>query len=224
MPTRSALIDLTCVVALLCCGIFDVRSRAQQIGHTPVEVHVPRPPTPTVALGRTHLVYELHLTNFGASAATLEQIDVLDGERTVLASWSGHQMWQRIRILGQPEAAAATTEAVQPGLRAIAYLWLTLQPGATTPSVLVHRLTLAHGAAEREIITTTALPLPSAASPIAPPVRGGPWVAIRGPSNASGIGCRSSRWKAGLVCRSASPWTGRFSARTACCSAEIVRT
>jgi hypothetical protein len=78
MLTRSTFLGLTCVVALLWCGIFDIRSRAQQIGHTPVEVQVPRPPTPTVALGRTHLVYELHLTNFGASPATLEQIDVLD--------------------------------------------------------------------------------------------------------------------------------------------------
>jgi hypothetical protein len=186
MLTRRALTVLTCVVALFWNEIFNNRPRGQQIGHAPIEVQVLRPPTPTVALGRTHLVYELHLTNFGSSAVGLEQIDVLDGERTVLANWSGRQLWQQIRLVGQAEAAAATTDSVQPGQRAIAHLWITLQPGATSPAVLVHRLTIAHGAAERETITTTELTLPAAASPIAPPVGGGPWVAVRGPSNTSG--------------------------------------
>jgi murein DD-endopeptidase len=173
-------------LALFWNEIFNNRPRGQQIGHAPIEVQVLRPPTPTVALGRTHLVYELHLTNFGSSAVGLEQIDVLDGERTVLANWSGRQLWQQIRLVGQAEAAAATTDSVQPGQRAIAHLWITLQPGATSPAVLVHRLTIAHGAAERETITTTELTLPAAASPIALPVGGGPWVAVRGPSNTSG--------------------------------------
>ena len=38
---------------------------AQQVTRTPVEVSVPSAPVPARALGRTHLVYELHLTNFG---------------------------------------------------------------------------------------------------------------------------------------------------------------
>ena len=56
--TRSTQIRLTFIVVLLALGILQGRSRAQQIGHAPVDVHVPRPPTPTVALGR--LVCELH--------------------------------------------------------------------------------------------------------------------------------------------------------------------
>jgi hypothetical protein len=180
------LISLTFIVGLLACGIFDVRSRAQQIGRAPVEVHMPRSPTPVVALGRSHLVYELHLTNFGTSAVTLQQIDVLDRERRLLASWSGGQLRQRIRIIGQGEGARAPTDVVPPGMRAVAYLWISLQPGASPPGVLMHRLTFADGGAERETITTPAQGLASAAPAIASPVRGGPWVAIRGPSNASG--------------------------------------
>lgn len=186
MPSRSALTVLACVAALFCSEIFSNRPQAQQIGHAPIEVQLLRPPTPTVALGRTHLVYELHLTNFGSSAARLDQLEVLGGERNVLAGWSGRQLWQRIRVVGQPDAAAATTDGLQPGQRAIAYLWITLKPGAASPAELVHRLTIAPGVDARETVTTTALPLPAAASPIAPPVRGGPWVAVRGPSNTSG--------------------------------------
>jgi murein DD-endopeptidase len=185
MQIRKSLMGLTCVAALSWCGNLDVRARAQQIGHTSVEVRVLQPPTPTVALGRTHLVYELHLTNFGSSAATLEQIDVLDGGGGVLASWSGTQLWQRVRIVGrQPDVMAATSDEIPPGQRAIAYLWLTLAPGAS-PAALAHRVTCAR-VASREALTTAALPLPAPAPPIAPPVRGGPWVAVRAPSNASG--------------------------------------
>jgi hypothetical protein len=108
-----------CVAALFCSEIFSHRPRAQQIGHAPIEVLLLRPPTPTVALGRTHLVYELHLTNFGSSAARLDQLEVLDGERTVLAGWSGRQLWQRIRVVRPLDAAAATTDALEPGLHGI---------------------------------------------------------------------------------------------------------
>ena len=184
--TRSALVRLTVVAGVFLCGLFAVQPRAQQIGRAPVEIHVPRPPTPIVALGRGHLVYELHTTNFGTSAVTLQQIDVLDGERSLLASWSGNQLWQRIRIVGQPDGTPSAIEPLQPGMRAVAYLWISLQPGASTPKALMHRLTLVDSAAQRETITSTAVPLPQAALPTASPVRGGPWVAIRGPSNASG--------------------------------------
>jgi murein DD-endopeptidase MepM/ murein hydrolase activator NlpD len=52
--------------------------------------------------------------------------------------------------------------------------------------VLIHRLTFADAGGERETITTPALPVAPAAPAVASPVRGGPWVAVRGPSNASG--------------------------------------
>jgi murein DD-endopeptidase MepM/ murein hydrolase activator NlpD len=177
---------LTIIIFLLFCGTVELRLTAQQIGHAPVEVYVPQPPAPIVALGRHHLVYELHLTHFGTSPATIQQIDVLDSERSVVASWSGRQLWQRIRIIGRPEGGVETAGLMQPGVRVVAYLWITLQPGASAPGALIHRLTLAAADGQRETITTMALPVASGASTIASPVRGGPWAAIRGPSKTSG--------------------------------------
>jgi hypothetical protein len=173
------------IVGLLVCG-FDLPASAQQIGHTQIEVLVPQPPAPVGALGRSHLVYELHLTNLGASAGTLQQIDVLDGERTVIASWSGRALSQRLRIIGQVATAPGSTDTVPPGMRAVAHMWISLQPGARAPGVLMHRLTVADVSGESETITTAPLSLPPAAAAIASPVRGGPWVAVRGPSNGSG--------------------------------------
>jgi murein DD-endopeptidase MepM/ murein hydrolase activator NlpD len=126
------------------------------------------------------------MTNFGRSAAAIEQVDVLDGERRVLASWSGRQLWQRIQVVGQAAGPRAPADSVQPGMRAVAYLWVSLQPGASAPAVLIHRLTCAGENAGRETITTSALPVASAGPTLASPVQGGPWVAVRGPSNASG--------------------------------------
>src|SRR5258706_12641107 len=42
----------------------------------PVEIFVPVPPTPFQAYGKTHLVYEVHLTNFGRQECTLTRIEV----------------------------------------------------------------------------------------------------------------------------------------------------
>jgi hypothetical protein len=176
---------VTLIVGLLACG-FDLPASAQQIGRSPIEVSVPRPPAPIAALGRSHLVYELHLTNMGASPGTLQQIDVLDGEAAVIASWSGRSLSQRLRIIGPADTPPGATSTVPPGMRAVAHMWISLQPGAIAPRVLTHRLTVADGGAESETITTAALPLPPAPAAIGSPVRGGPWVAVRGPSNASG--------------------------------------
>jgi hypothetical protein len=181
----SHIIPRLSAIAVLAASVFQAAPRAQQVGRTPVDVVIPQPPAPAVALGRIHLVYELHATNFGSSPAVLEQIEVMDGRQTVLASWSGAQLWQRIRLLGAPEAAR-TAHALQPGGRAIAYLWVTLRPGAAAPDSLAHRLTFSGESGERETVTTAGMSLATSSPPVGSPVRGGPWVAVRGPSQASG--------------------------------------
>ena len=126
--SKSAEIRLTVIAAVVACGVVHARPAGQQISRAPVEVSVPAPPAPITALGRKHLVYEVHLTNFGALPVALEQIEVLDGGR-VIASWNGRQLWQRVRVIGQPEGPA-TSDVLQPGVRAVAYLWITLPPDA----------------------------------------------------------------------------------------------
>lgn len=62
----------------------------QPLTPTPVEVQVPAPPTPAVALGRRHLVYELHLTSFASVPLRLHKLAVLDGRSgRELDRWEG---------------------------------------------------------------------------------------------------------------------------------------
>ena len=185
MLKRNVWIRLCFVVTMAGC-ILPARVQAQQVGRTAVEVRVAEPPTAAIALGRVHLVYEVHLTNFGAAPIAFEQLDVMDGELAVLASWSGPQLWQRVRLLGQPQTEAGTPPELRPGTRAIAYLWLSLPQGRPAPGSLRHRLTFSHRGAARDTVVTASLSVRSTAPSMAAPVRGGPWLAVRGPSNGSG--------------------------------------
>ncbi|MEO6212033.1 MAG: M23 family metallopeptidase [Vicinamibacterales bacterium] len=186
MLSRSVRVRVAGLVIVSMSGILAGGLRAQQIGRTPVEVQVPQPPTAAVALGRVHLVYELHVTNFGEGTIALEQLDVLHDDGTVIESWSGRQLWQRVTVLGRPPGEIGTPHTLQPGARGIAYLWISLPPGKAAPASFVHRLTFSHGRAERDTLVTGTVLLPSTAAPsLAAPVRGGPWVAVRGPANAS---------------------------------------
>ena len=170
-----------------CVGAFVVATglaEGQQIGHAPIEVRVPQPPSPATALGRTHLVYEVHLTNFGSEVVRVERLDVLGSDGGTLASWQDARLWQRMSILGRaPESG--TVPVLAPGSRAIAYLWVTLSPAQSVPSELIHRLTFSHGTEDRDTFTAVRVPVMEPGPSLAAPVRGGPWVAARGPSNSS---------------------------------------
>jgi murein DD-endopeptidase len=170
-----------------CVGVFVLATglaEGQQIGRTPIEVRVPQPPSPATALGRTHLVYEVHLTNFGSEAVRVERLDVLDSGGGTLASWQGAQLWQRISILGRVHDNSAV-QTLAPGARAIAYLWVSLSAAQSTPSAVAHRLTLSHGTEDRDTFTAAQVPVMEPGPSLAAPVRGGPWLAARGPSNSS---------------------------------------
>jgi peptidase M23-like protein len=181
--TRKAWMRLGCLVVLYVCGGL-ARGRAQQIGRTPVEVQVLRPPTAAVALGRAHLVYELHLTNFGATTVAVEQVDALEHD-TVLARWNGLQLSQRITVLGQANKASTGVPMLPAGARAIVYLWLSLEPGQAAPRALTHRFTFSQNGAGQETLMTPTISLLGAGPELVSPVHGGPWLAVRGPSNAS---------------------------------------
>src|SRR5688572_24990213 len=58
----------------------------------PVEVQVPIAPTAVKAGGKTHLVYELHLTNFSREECTLTRVEVSGGDQAVLARFEGDDL------------------------------------------------------------------------------------------------------------------------------------
>lgn len=177
-------ISQTGAVLLAGWSVVAAGARAQQIGRTAVEVQILQTPAEVVALDRVHLVYELHTTNFGATAVSLDQLDVLDGD-TVLARWTGPQFWQRSVVIGQMPAPPDPARSLPPGARVVTYAWISLPPGRGAPVALSHRLTISQGDAIPDTVTTAAMAVAPSRPALASPVEGGPWIAVRGPANGS---------------------------------------
>jgi hypothetical protein len=72
--------------------VFFVQVPAQSHSAFPVDIIAGPAPQPFTADGKTHLVYELHLTNFSASSIELLGLNVLDGGDAPLASYRADQV------------------------------------------------------------------------------------------------------------------------------------
>jgi len=145
----------------------------------PLMLDVPVAPTPFPAGGKTHLVYELHITNFDVSGQnlSLKRIDVLDGS-TSLAGLEGSEL---IVALARVGGTGEDKRVLDAGRRAIAFLWITLPPGARLPSLLRHRVTVNDQSVESApVAVVQAQPLL-----LAPPLKGSNWMAANGPGNGS---------------------------------------
>lgn len=155
----------------------------------PVEMMLPIVPTAFRGDGKTHLVYELHLTNFGSAELAVAKLDVTDGNGRSVVRYEGDELKAALGRPGVPPAA--DKQRIGGGLRAVAYLWLTFDSPTAVPAVLRHDLTArinpaADGGIEikgngAEITVRNGPPLVLSA-----PLRGEGWLAANGPSNASG--------------------------------------
>lgn len=188
------------VILMLVAAVDHALAQSQRPIDLPVEMEVRIAPTPFRADGKTHLVYELHLTNFSSREMTLSRVEVIAvGGATALAQYDGAELNGRLANLAAPQG---TTEKLRliGGARAIVYLWVSLDSAAAAPSVLRHRVTAAIKAPAGgsgsdatsgepvevkgeggEIKLAGGTPLV-----IAAPLRGGEWLAANGPGNASG--------------------------------------
>jgi len=145
----------------------------------PLDLEVPVPPTPFPADGKTHLVYELHITNLSPWALPIQRVEVF-GDATSLASLEGDTLG---RLLFRPAApASGDARTIGPGLRAVVFLWITLDSDAPVPTRLRHRVTVGEQSVEgAAVAVSTAKPIV-----LGPPLRGSDWFATNGPSNYSG--------------------------------------
>jgi len=166
----------------------------------PLDLEVPIAPTPVKADGKIHLVYELHLTNFSPNELTLARVEVLGRDATPIAQYEGTELNTRLARPGLPPTNQEK-QRLGGGMRAVVYLWLTVDAPSAVPAVLRHRVTVtlhapagsggsdAAGKSEpievkgegAEIKVRSEAPLL-----ISPPLRGGEWLAANGPANASG--------------------------------------
>ena len=123
--------------------VFSAFATAKEAEHlSPILLAVQNAPVPfTGSDGRTHLVYELWMTNFSSSDAVIERVQILSGE-TVLQQLDAAAIATRLQPAGTRVSSATLAKSVQ----ALLYVHIVLAPGARVPRQIAHRVT-AHIAA-----------------------------------------------------------------------------
>lgn len=163
-------------------------AQTQKHSAVPVDLEIPCPPTPVNAGGKTHLAYELHVTNFDALARELNltRVEVLGDESSAapLAQIAGDDLAKQLGRPGAPKGLA-DKRRIAGGMRAVVFIWITLESGAAVPRTLRHRLTFAieKVSGDRTVEGATVDVRREAPLVIGPPLRGEGWMAANGPSN-----------------------------------------
>ena len=110
---------------------------------TPLLLAVQDAPIPfTGSDGRTHLVYELGMTNFSSAPIAVEKVEVM-GDGVILETLDTAAVTERLQPAGQRESAGTLAASTYATL----FLHLVLASGAKVPSELSHRLALRASAA-----------------------------------------------------------------------------
>lgn len=142
------------------------------------DVATPMPPTPFTTGGKTQFVYEVHITNFGGGEMLVSRLDVLDGG-TTLATFEGRELNS---MMAQPRQNVTDSRSIPPAMRAVAYLWVTIDSGKAIPRSLKHRITVGTQTLDADEVTVA----PAPPVVVSAPLLGGDWLAANGPGNASG--------------------------------------
>jgi len=145
------------------------------------DLQIARAPMPVTIGGRQQLVYELRVTNYAGESLLPAKLEVLDADAMgkPLVSWAGHELLARMAIAGTDKAPDA--QGLAAGIQAVIYIEVAPPPGRRMPRRLVHRLAYraAARASEPGELTGAAITIDRRAPvSLAPPLRGGPWVAI----------------------------------------------
>jgi hypothetical protein len=120
---------------------------------TPLLLAVHDAPVPfTGSDGRTHLVYELWMTNYSSSDATVQKVDVLDSDK-IIATFDAKAIAARLQPAGTREPVGTMAKSTL----ALLFVHITLPADAAIPSLLTHRVTGHFNAAPpgRQEITET---------------------------------------------------------------------
>ncbi len=147
----------------------------------PIDVFVPVPPTVFRADGKSHLVYEVHVTNFGRTDIVMTRLEALTGDRS-LAAYAADDF---ARMVTRPGSGTREPLRVEGGLRAVIFVWITLDSVSDVPPSIEHRISLKVG--DDEFTSSCAhIPVIKDTVFISAPLKGDGWLAANGPANASG--------------------------------------
>jgi len=135
------------------------------------------------------LAYEIHITNFQARDITLNRIEVYrDAANQAIVSLKEDDL---LASVVRPGAlAVADKRVISGGMRAIVYMWLSLDQASDVPHSLHHHFLFSVTGAdgqrvEREVEAAHVEISVQAPVVISTPFKGGMWVAGNGPSNTS---------------------------------------
>lgn len=150
---------------------------------TPVTASVLDPPVPFEGSGgRTHLVYELVVTNFSAADATVDGLDVLDSaDDETIAHLGTRAVRSRLQPAGERDSAGTLGSSQSATL----FVHVTLDPGEAVPEALGHVLTVTADAAPPDLNPIAERIAPTRVDErtipvLAPPLSGGRFVAADG--------------------------------------------
>ena len=163
-------------------------ARPQRPIDVPIDVIIPTPPVLFKGGGKTHVAYELHVTNLSRSPSVFTRLEVIaPGSNNPLGSYSGDELAARVV---RPGVATTTTDErlkLGPGLRLVTHMWLTFDVPTDAPTAIQHRFTFKVGDYPEELSVVAAqATVMNKPLVISPPLRGSEWLAGNGPSNASG--------------------------------------
>jgi len=134
LRTSPRAVGIAVALLVVCLGTTErIRAEDQM---TPLLLAVHDAPIPFRGSdGRTHLVYELWITNFSSGDATVEQVRVLGGAMA-LATLDAAAVASRLQPAGRRDASPTLPS----GGTSLLFIHLTLAPNTTPPSRLSHEV------------------------------------------------------------------------------------
>jgi hypothetical protein len=151
----------------------------------PIDLQIPMAPTPVRADGATHLLYELHITNFDRKPFEFKRMDILgDSPATrILASYEGAELEKLIRNTGAASTPPAPTNSasIGAGTQIVVFLDVALTGTAVLPHNLSHLLFFDRAQTDGSVmhyeVAPGAVGIQTAAPIILrPPLRGKGWI------------------------------------------------
>ena len=155
----------------------------------PVDLSVKFAPHPVLAEGQRHIIYELHLSNYGKLDLTVRHVEVVDATSgIVLASYAGDELLGIISRPGTPGLADRRT--IGPGLHAVAFIDIIAASSSRAPSTIRNRVTFdpvvpPNGPLQSVVVGPPVTVDRTSPVVLGPPLEGSGWLASHGLSNLS---------------------------------------
>lgn len=153
---------------------------------SPINAVVPLAPTAFQADGKTHLAYELHITNFSGQSIALASIEVLSDSGATLSRMDVSDLVSNEYVPGNRQAAGMDKLNINGGQIGVVYMWVTLDSPAKVPTALEHKIAVKVGKYPETITVQCArVVVGRDIAVISAPLRGDSWLAGNGPANSS---------------------------------------